>query len=392
MKIFAYIDALPFDRVDNKNTPFLNSLILNGKTHFLENIMGYSFGIQSTLLSGKLPSETGQWMPYVHSTNSGLTSKTLASTARTFNRFNVNWTLPFFLKRLHAAFTGNFVIHKGAKIASIPFSVIDKFCIKPYYYMHELPEYLDFKQSFNRKGFQCHYFGPILHQNPIASLISSIRNREVSSGSDSFSFLYLDGLDGIGHNFGIDSNLWIETLRQTDRNLQSLSNFFKSQEIEFKLAIFSDHEMCNAKEIINLPLFLKQMGISIPKDVILFVDATIALIWFNNDKAKNIVRKVLEKIGSEKLVVIQKDEKLLEKSGVLFKDGEYGDLIIQSKPGFIFFPNYYSDLYPLIGVHGFLPSEKYQRAFLTLPQDCSCCDSPLHIKDIRRTIEKMMDS
>jgi hypothetical protein len=387
----VYIDALPLDGIDNKNTPFIKQFIDNGTTYVLENIMGYSFGIQSTLLSGKLPSETEQWMPYIYSSNINVPvkSKVLAYVTKTFG---TDMNLPFQLRRVCNMLTSNFVFRKGAKIGSIPWFVIDKFYIRPYYYMHELPAYNELKESLYSQRIKTLYFGPRLHKDPINNLIKFIDFKINNNKHDNvFIILYLDALDGAGHKFGVGSNAWIEALRKIDHNLGSLYKFLNSKANDHHLALFSDHQMCNAKYTINIPYYLRKSGLEMVEDVVIFIDATITLIWVEKESKRNHVLTTLEKIGADKIIVFDKESsaKLLEKYGVLFKDRIYGDIIVQVRPNYVFFPNFYSDIHALTGVHGFLPNEKYQQSFLTLGADFDFKKIPRlsHVKDIRKFIE-----
>jgi hypothetical protein len=58
INVFVYVDALPYEKINSESAPFVHRFISEGRTYKLQNIMGYSFGIQSTMLSGRLPSET----------------------------------------------------------------------------------------------------------------------------------------------------------------------------------------------------------------------------------------------------------------------------------------------------------------------------------------------
>ena len=92
VNVFVYVDALPLNSITQNVTPFLHQLKTEGETYPLENIMGYSFGIQSTLLSGKLPSETEHWMPYLRSPNQRSLFKVMSSIGRSLN---LKRNLPF---------------------------------------------------------------------------------------------------------------------------------------------------------------------------------------------------------------------------------------------------------------------------------------------------------
>ena len=117
INILVYVDALPLKSINADATPFLHLLKNESDTYTLENIMGYSFGIQSTLLSGKLPSETEHWMPYIRSPNKRSLIRVMSSIGR---RVNFKENLPFPLKVARWGLMYKLVLETGAKTCSIP--------------------------------------------------------------------------------------------------------------------------------------------------------------------------------------------------------------------------------------------------------------------------------
>ena len=82
------------------------------------------------------------------------------------------------------------------------------------------------------------------------------------------------------------------------------------------------------------------------------------------------------------------DVKILTKYGVNFEDNRYGDLILQTKPSYMFFPNHYSDRKPFKGSHGYLPEEDVQNAYVIVDinSEKRLSFKPKHIRDIYRII------
>jgi len=82
---------------------------------------------------------------------------------------------------------------------------------------------------------------------------------------------------------------------------------------------------------------------------------------------------------------------LLRRHGVYFANGEYGEIIVQTKPCKGFFPNFYSVSRRLKGLHGFWPNELVQRAFIvTLPSRNESSITPSHIKDLSSYIRSIL--
>jgi len=114
------------------------------------------------------------------------------------------------------------------------------------------------------------------------------------------------------------------------------------------------------------------------------IDATIVNIWEENDAKKNMIISYLNnKIGNDIDIITKQQGKYLEKLGINFCNNAYGDIIIQCKPGKMFFPNHYSNLKAFKGAHGYLPKEDVQQSYLFFYSNCNKELMRLdHIKDI----------
>jgi len=393
INVFVYVDALPYEKINSESTPFLHWFVNEGRTYKLQNIMGYSFGIQSTMLSGRLPSETKHFMPYVYAPNaSPFLFKFIARLAR---KLGVDVNFPRSLKIVRYGLMSKFILKRGVKINFIPWNIIDKFFIYPYYYIHELPFFSDLKSNLQSKyGVNLLYFGPPISSKPITDAINYVKAIiQTKDANNSLLIVYLDTLDRVGHAYGVDARAWKRTIINVDNELEMLHRFLSTNLNKWSLALFSDHGMCNVDETIDILGTMKSYGLT-PKQFTIFVDATISLIWLEEQPAKYKVFKALEGLGSDKVTFFRNDEdkETLSRYGVFTEDNCFGDIIVQAMPGFMFFPNFYSYLKPFKGVHGFLPESKYQQSFMTLLLNhYSIGKNPQieinHIKEIRKVLE-----
>jgi hypothetical protein len=393
INVFVYVDALPYEEINSGSAPFLHWFVNEGRTYKLQNIMGYSFGIQSTMLSGRLPSETKHFMPYVYAPNaSPFLFKFIARLAR---KLSVDVNFPRLLKIARYGLMSKFILKRGAKVNFVPWNIIDKFFIYPYYYMNELPFFADLKTNLESKyGVNLLYFGPPISSKPIIDAINHMKSIiQTKNGNNSLLMVYLDTLDRVGHAYGVDAKVWKRTLINVDNELEMLYRFLSTHLKKWSLALFSDHGMCNVNETIDILGAMKSYRLT-SKQFTIFVDATISLIWLEEQPAKYKVIKALEGLGGDKVTFFANDEnrEVLRRYGVLTDDNRFGDIIVQAMPGFMFFPNFYSYLKPFKGVHGFLPESKYQQSFLTLITNHSAIGKNLqikinHIKEIRKVLE-----
>ena len=396
LNIFIYVDALPLDSINEELTPFLYKLKAESELFVLDNILGYSFAIQSTLLSGKMPSETGHWMPYFRFPNKRSLIKVLSSIGR---KIDFNQKLPFPLKILRWGFMEKLVLETGAKTSGIPWKLIDEFCMYPYYYMNELSFFDEFKRELHEHwGTDLEYFGPPIHKNPVNETVlflKTLLNPQNGSSTDKLIIVYIDTLDALGHNHGVNSVTWKNAVVTVDKKLQLLYNLLKNNFSDFKLQIFSDHGMSEIKQTIDILSYLHVNGVNLGTDAVVFVDATLVMVWVEDKSRKPLILSLFRKLGQDKVVVFDRelDSEVLQKYGVLFDDCLYGDIIVQTKPGYMFFPNFYSDLAPFKATHGFLPEEKDQLSFLiSSSSDGKKSDfKPKHIKDLRQYLLSLLD-
>ena len=395
--MFIYIDALQLEYVNPKYMPNLFGLLGNRENviHVLQNIPGYSFGIQSTLLSGLLPQETLHWMPYMFKTEkieryfdylkspcdynplvcNALIQKVMSS-FRNIRHENTRLLYEGFLR------ISVFWRKKSVKLCGMPMDHLGKILIFPYYYMNENPFFFMFKKELEeRSSISVDYLGHSLRKN-IEGLSRVIR---MNMGRNSRLFIlgYIDDLDGVGHEKGVASSDWFNTLKSIDFFIGSIYKKLTTISKNVKILLFSDHGMCNADEYIDLESLLRHL----PKGSIdFFIDATLAFICVHNETYKELVVELLKRKLKDKVLIfdVEKDKHVLKHYGVYFANGEYGNIIVQTKPCKEFLPNFYSVSRGLKGLHGFWPTEALQRAFiLSIPSEDEFCKVPLHIKDVK---------
>jgi len=392
---FIYIDALPLEYISIGST-FLAKL-MNKNVITLENIPGYSFGIQSTMLAGKLPQETKHWMPYIYvpeleqSCNLGFYRN--SHFQKLLSRFRY---LPGPMKYAYELSLCNPLFgtfKKGVKLCGIPVQYLRKIHTYPYYYMNENPFFLEIKRTFKEKyDVDSYYLGHSLQDalDDLVELTKGISGKKIEQ--DLFLFLYIDDLDGVGHMHGVGTIRWFETLKKIDISLLYLYRLFHKLAKSVHLLIFSDHGMCNADEYIDIENLFRKYNLE--NSIYYFVDATLTFLWLDKKyKKESILKFINKKLGDRVRVFdIEADRSALQRYGVYFGNREYGDLMIQTKLCKSFFPNFYSITRPLKGLHGFWPDEDVQQACMIFPIYYYDLDIPRHIKDIRNFLLNLIST
>jgi len=377
--LFFYIDALNHDIITPSIMPFLSHFMENHYYQEVENVLGYSFAIQSSMLSGKYPDENLHWLPYFFfPEKSPLLFKTMAKVGHVFP---IDSVPP--LRYLMERFSREFFMKKGVKANNTPTSVMDKISIYPYYYMDELPFYNELKQFLRIKyGASLDYFGPPKMRGDKVYRLLLEHLKKYADNNVEFLIIYEDRLDNIGHSFGPYSDEYKKFALYLDRILMGIYSKVKNsfgQNVVF--IFFSDHgqyQLTNSLDIISI---LAREHLIFMKDYICFVDATLTLFWPMGNSTQDKIKSILSSIKEGILI----DEKLKEKYHLEFGQNKmYGDLIYVLKPGWTFFPNFFSCFGTMKGLHGYLPENRAQKALLISNETCKL--RIRHVKDIRNLI------
>ncbi|MEM1925293.1 MAG: alkaline phosphatase family protein [Thermosphaera sp.] len=378
--LFVYIDALDFSKLN----------LLLRKTSFLRvvdtmlplnNIPGYSFGIQSTLLTGRLPQEHKHWMPYIYlgeETEGRKNHMERIKKALTPIKLLLPLKFRFNSKVVELLFTqSNNVIHRiiigrKALLSSIPLEWFDKIYVYPYYYMNELPFFKIFEEEIKKEGCQVYYLGHSL-SNCVEELASTVLKSYRRRHEKVLLFLYIDDLDRVGHRYGTFTSYYLNTMLCIDAFLHKVFKTCERISKDLILLAFSDHGICDTAGKIDLVRILKRIIEHVEFAVI---DATLAFVWLKEgSRVDNMVSYLKLQLRDQAIIFTPLYNKRdLERYGVYFNNREYGDIIIQLRPCRIFYPNFYSSLWWLKALHGFWPTEEVQKSFLAVRSSAAYSD------------------
>jgi hypothetical protein len=162
---------------------------------------------------------------------------------------------------------------------------------------------------------------------------------------------------------------------------KNLKNAYRDR---FEFLVFSDHGQSQLTNSFNLASKIEARHLRFPEDYICFIDATMALFWTMDNFVKEKLKTILNSLKIGTLV----DESLREKYNLRFKKKDmYGDFVYVANPGWAFFPNFYSPFGAMKGLHGYLPENNVQKAFLISDKDFDFNVS--HVKDIKKLILRL---
>ena len=377
--VFLYIDALNSSFLKPDIMPFLSNFAAKHYYQVLENVFGYSFAIQSSMLSGKYPDENNHWMPYFYAPKqSPMIFKTLNKIGSfiPFDKFPT-------IRHLTVGRARSFILEDGVRVNNVPFSIIDKLALYPYYYMCELPFFNELKELLEKKyQVPLTYIGPPdVKRHFYESLLKHVQE---SPNEKELIIVYDDALDGLGHKFGPYSTECISYAKSLDNALlRTYQKLKKSFGKNLKFLIFSDHGQCEQVYRVNILAELGRFGLNLGEDYLCFIDATLALFWSQNETKKQKILKGLQKIKLGTLI----EDKHRKHYHINFNDNRFGEIIFALKPGGTFFPNFFSPFGAMKGLHGYLPEENVQKAFLISNEKPHM--QLTHVKDIKLLLHSL---
>jgi len=350
--VCVLIDALGWRFLEGQN--FLNDLLPYRRP--LRTVLGFSSGAIPTILTGRLPAESGywnllyydpkgspfQWLRYFgflpnQVLDHRVTRKLLKEMGRRFlgmgpmfECFVSPRLLPWFNwgeKRniyQRGGIPGSVSIFDQLSDASIPYRV---------YSYHTLSD----------KEILAH------------------AKRDLEGNEARFFFLYLSELDHFLHDHCNETKPLRERLDWYAGALRELFNLARKLDPEASLTIFSDHGMTPVRQYYDVVKDVEKLGIVIPTDYLAVYDSTMGRFWFFSDQARNQIVELLKTLPCGRIV---SDEELKE-LGIFFSDRRYGEVIFLLHPGWLMTrSNFNGQQWMPMGMHGYHPDDTFSDAIL----------------------------
>ena len=170
--------------------------------------------------------------------------------------------------------------------------------------------------------------------------------RELKSAPEGFYMLYTAGLDSTMHIHGTRSG-------QVDRKLiwyRERIERITGAHPEARIMVLGDHGMCDVKGSIDLISEVDSLGPETCAGFMPFYDSTMARFRVLSERAGRELEGLLTGVDGGMLL----DRSSLERFGVFFPDGRFGDVIFLTDPGTIIVPSFMSSN-TLAAMHGYDP-------------------------------------
>jgi hypothetical protein len=208
--------------------------------------------------------------------------------------------------------------------------------------------------------------------------------RELASvleeGAHAGLFLYAPDLDALMHAEGTRSRAVSERVAWYDATIRNLTARARGLYDDVRVVVMSDHGMADTVAAHDLWAPLRGLGLAEPRELLYFLDSTMARFWFGSERARRAVEELLAE-QSYGRVLSAEDERGF---GVDFASREYGELTFLLEAGHLLVPSYMGSHAPA-GMHGFDPGAASSTAFFATTVRCP--RTPGSILDVAPLVE-----
>jgi len=360
LTVIVQIDGCRNDYFNENSTPFLFLLKQEGISGSL--VPTFGFEPDAAYLAGLYPDECNGGMHFWYSPETS-PFRNVKFLIKHFDRFpnifqnNFRRILNLFVRK----WSNSSRVRCMPSFYKIPFSLMPFFDLSERYLLYE-DKFVQGRSIFtilknNNRPFFFH--GAPTCPTGLKDVYQGLI--EATHPFD-FIFLHISVLDAIGHKYGPFSNELLSNLGEVDRFIKEIWTFLKKKYGEFNFMIIGDHGMVEVKEVLDIKARIDKLGLKIGKDYIYFLDSTFARFWFFSENSKQLVISILTKI--EQGHILSKQEK--NKYHLNYSHNKFGDLIFVVNPGVLVFPNFWNNIIPEKGMHGYIPENNGQQSAFTI--------------------------
>jgi len=168
----------------------------------------------------------------------------------------------------------------------------------------------------------------------------------LSAGNAGWHMLYTAGLDSTMHEYG---TVHEETSRRLAWYGERISALLAANP-RVRLTVLGDHGMADVKGHVDIAGAVDSLGLKMPSQYIPFYDSTMARFRILDRSCESKLRDALNGAGGGR--VIEAGE--MERLGIFFEDGRFGDLIYLMEEGNIILPSFMGRN-PVAAMHGYHP-------------------------------------
>ncbi len=315
------IDGLGFDRLNEKNSPFLSKFAKKNSIARLRTFFAFT-GIEHSFLSGQSPAESDIWLEF--------SKEDSIFKSRLLSLFSWNKKL-----RDYCAVFLQLAHNRGwlSGLHNIPTKFLK-------YFDTSIKEGLWKLELFRNKNFVL-YKWPLFVYSDDGKIKKKIifknendedrLNRIMEKKDFDLYYTQLLSIDKAMHRYGKHSQEADEVIKKIDDILEKKVSYFLLKNPDAKIVLWSDHGFCDIKKYIDIEKKLPKT-----KDYIYFLGGTTISFWFFNNRIKKEIEKILKEF--KEIKILNKED--AKKYSILLSE-KNGELIAYLEKGNYFFPNFY---------------------------------------------------
>ncbi len=347
--VFLILDAGRADYVQEDTMPFLHGLAEDALTGRFESPPG--FAQRTVFFTGRYPDTSGNFSAYEFNPDESpfAWTRRLGPLGRLVQPRKVMWPARWSIEKITGALTDAY--HTDPAWIPPPLLPYFRPCedMQP---VHE-PGALGGTSIFDLCREHDLDYRYLAH--PVSGDDDDIHEtlvRELRDGSTADIYIaQLSATDELGHHHGPQSDtMQDEVLPDIDGKIASVHAALEANHDSWNLFVCGDHGMAPVEERVNVIDHLDQADATAGEDYVVFVNSTIAVLWYLHEDAEQEIEPLLEEIpGSHTLD--EDDRKRLR----IPRDRRWGDRMVAAEPGVLFWPDYFHVASTEIeGMHGYL--------------------------------------
>lgn len=349
MLLFVMLDALRHDYINRIDSPYLYSLARDGLSG--SSIPSFGFEPDAAYLAGLRPDEAdGGAMFWLD----------LDGSPFRFTRFlpavldNLSERPAQFMRkgiRLIAQLSArNVRTRYWASPGWIPLPLLPHFGFSSTRLMED-PGFLPAATVFDHlraAGRSWYYHGMPLYRVSATSVME--RFLVEFTGRESYAFLHIGDLDGIGHHYGPSSDKRKEALHRVDRILSRIVAHARTTAGDVDILVLGDHGMAQVEHTLDVrPVIERLQARGLMFDY--FIDATFFRCWSQDADVLDAVQGELNQLPG----LMEIGDAEAQRYGLHYQHNRFWDICWQAEEGFVFTPNFHNNHELLLGMHGYLP-------------------------------------
>lgn len=345
--IVTLIDALGWTYVKDR------AILPDALKHRSEvrTVLGFSSGAIPTLLSGKMPKDSGHWNLFYYDPQHSPFRwvKWFTFLPKSILNHRVTRRVIRIVSQKMSRFGGYFQIY-GVPVELLPyFDICEK---KDIYRPGGVPSSLFDKLEELGVRYRTYSY----HEMSDEEIVRTAK-KDIQQKSCDFYFLYLSELDAYLHTSCTNAEGVERQLAKYENWLREVYDEAQRADEDLAFFVLSDHGMTPKQAGFDLVGQIKQLGFQMPRDYLSLYDSTMARFWFFGNRARNAI---VARLREQKCGHILSDSER-KHLGIDFPDHRQGEVIFLMNPGVLIEPSFFGKKAPE-GMHGFHPDDPYSSA------------------------------